>query len=873
MDKKPEKMLFTYRKDENGNDQIDEVFTTYNDGSFTRERFMPEYHMEDLNVLMNEKGISGNIQEAKKQGFFATVDMDDEHREDLVFDFFDEELNKGRETGKNPVPPLDNNFLDDDDDFTVDRKKRKSGRKGKGSSSGTPSSSPYLDDDADFEEEKNDHHIAKRVVAGTLTAGAVAGGLFLFHSCTQEQIDEETEKQKEASDDLFANMTEEQKEFFGSVFDVVGEFNTRTTEDGTFKLDADKSTLHMTIDEAIALKVILNDYSAEELYDVFGTLEFDTTNLMNLARSAYSKYSTYCMNATKASGLSGLINDSTAREFFESHENDVIEFNNNPTVERSDEVIKGLYYDYVYGGSTGEYAKINNDGVAWFSTASGFGFELANRNIEEFLRINNVSEDEIAKYQEAAAEVGMSLNQITTSELLNGINEEIDLDVMDEINNKSLCAAVTAQTRDKVDALHMKQQIATTIIATNAKNSLVEGLKEIKANSLANKVLTSDINLSEELLAAIRDLSKDGSALVEDYQGLMGSIEDKEAKLLAVLDIARAQYEIKEEIDLPDLINNRFRTKEKKDELVAGVDEDGITVVDGEKFNELPKEEQDAYIRDNGTVVDQTTITTEQPVSKEDLTPQEQQQVASQEAILTEIETVKNNLIIRGVNDAVTYTDTVGAYKYSGTIVIPYNNEAIDTSNMSLFNIVAYASAFGDGGNINSSDSQVQARMNKDVEKVTGEIDSLSSEAKQYLQNQYGSNWREQFINESYKSGFTEQVDGSLREARAMGAALRETAEREYQKAQEEADKLNQAEQPVVTPPEATPTPAPEPTPTPDDPNLNPDYGQDDEKPFNPSENDNFQSMISEPFVYLSDADWEAAYGSSVTEEAPAKSR
>ena len=52
----------------------------------------------------------------------------------------------------------------------------------------------------------------------------------------------------------------------------------------------------------------------------------------------------------------------------------------------------------------------------------------------------------------------MSLNQITTSELLNGINEEIDLDVIDEINNKSLCAAVTSQTRDKVDALHMKQQ-------------------------------------------------------------------------------------------------------------------------------------------------------------------------------------------------------------------------------------------------------------------------------------------------------------------------------------------------------------------------------------------------------------------------------
>lgn len=870
MDKKPEKILFTYRKDENGNAQIDEVFTSYEDGEFTRERFMPEWHMKDVNDLLDEKGLSGNLQEAVREGIFASVDADKEDSEDFIFNFFPEHLGNDRGAEDQSVPPLDNNFFDDDDEYEGRKEKRRRKRKEKDPITpvtGGSGNNNFFDDDDEYETEKADHHIARNIAAGTLAASAVAGGLLLFHSCSQEQIDEAKENQE--SDDLLANMTEEQKEFLGSVFDAVEAFNTRTTEDGTFKLDADKSTLHMTIDEALALKVILNDYSSEELYNVFGTVSWDTTDLMNWARSAYSKYSTYCMNATKASGLSTLINDGAAREFFENHEDDVIAFNNNPVTERSDEVIKGLYYDYVYGGSTGEYAKINNDGVAWFSTASGFGFELANRNIEEFLRINNVSEEEIAKYQEAAAEVGMSLNQITTSELLNGINEEIDLDIIDEINNKSLCAAVTAQTRDKVSALNTEQQIKRSTTAALAASSLKIGLKEIGATSQANKIPNGTTsNLSGELLDEIRDLSKDGSALVEEYQRSVNSSEAEEAKLLAVLDIARAQYEIKEEIDLPDLINNRFRTKEKKDELVAGVDEDGITVVDGEKFNELSKEEQDAYIRENGTVVNETTITTEQPVSKEDLTPQEQQQVASQEAILKEIESTKNNLITRGVNDAVTYTDQAGAYKYSGTIVIPYNNEAVDTNNMSLFNIVAYASAFGDGGNINSNDPQVQARMNKDAEKVTGEINSLSSEAKQYLQNQYGSNWREQFINESYKSGFTEQVDGSLREARAMGATLRETAEREYKKAQEEADRLNQTEQPVTTP-ATNPTPAP----TPDDPNLNPDHGQEDEKPFNPSENKNFQSMITEPFVYLSDAEWEAAYGNSMTEESPAKAK
>ena len=44
-------------------------------------------------------------------------------------------------------------------------------------------------------------------------------------------------------------------------------------------------------------------------------------------------------------------------------------------------------------------------------------------------------------------------------------------------------------------------------------------------------------------------------------------------------------------------------------------------------------------------------------------------------------------------------------------------------------------------------------------------------------QNQYGSNWREQLINETYKDGYAKQVDGSLKEARVMGEQLRKTAE------------------------------------------------------------------------------------------------
>ncbi len=861
------RVLVTYKYDEQGRPSFDRIYITHADGRIEDRKYNQETDGAFLGEFFQANGVS-SVAEAEDKGVFKRLNAND-------YQNATEFLNGNNQ--EEVVTPLDDpNAMDDDDEYTDNNNDDDDDDDDATESDDMEDDEEYsdneatpisndndLDDDDEYDDDevKKDHRIAKRVGAGILTAGAIFGVLSLAHSCSKEQVVDE--KNNQDLDDLYKNMTAEQKAFFEPTFKAVEEFNQRTTEDGTFKLAEDTSTLHISVDEAVALNIILNDYSSEELYSIFGTLEFDTNNIMDLARSAYSKLSTYYMNATKASGLSALINDENARQFFEEHENAVINFNNNPSTDLSDEVIKGLYYDYVYGGSTGEYAKINNNGVAWFATSAGFGFELANRNVEEFLKINNVSEAEIAKYQEAAAKVGMSLNTITTSELLNGINEEIDLDVIDEINNKSLCAAVTAETRDKVEALRMKQQIATTIISANAKENLVEGLKKIGSNSLANKVIASDTTLDADLLEEIKGASSKANQLVEDYEGALAANSSKEAKIMAILEIAKDKYEIKSEIDLPSLVNNRFRTKEleKENDVVIGKDEDGITVVDREKYDSLTKEEQQEVIKEEGTVISKTTNTVTEEVKKEDLTKEEQQQVESQQRVLEELENKKNQLITEGVNDAVTYTDEVGAYKYSKDIVIPYNNQKLNTDNMSMFNIVAYASAFGDGANeINSSDSQVQKRMEKDASarKITNEIESLSAEAKQYLQNQYGSNWREQFINESYKDGFSKQVDGSLREARAMGAKVRETAENEYKKAQEEANKSNE----VVTPAEPTPSIPPQ-----DDPNLNPDHKADDEIPYVPS-------TTKEEAYYLTEDQWEAAYGNTSTvEESVGKTR
>lgn len=779
-----EKIVLTYAKDAEGREIPGKMYALMKDGTVIDGDYDSDKYYDGINEFLQSRGYTG-IDDPKAindgaLGIFSDEEFNDEKRGEFLG------IANVSPTASTSEPVVSESVAPESDDVPFDEQ--------------------YANYDGG--KKVSGKTVAKVAVAGVALAGIAFGTTALLKGCSAKEEEIQKEKDEIDADDLLKNLTEEQKAFFAPTFDAVAEFNTRTTEKGNFKLDADKSELHITLDEAIALNVIFNNYSGDELYEIFGTTELDATSLMNNARSAYSKLSVYYMNATKASGLSALINDEAARAFFEKHENAVLAFNGNPTTELSDEVIKGMYYDYLYGGSTGEYAKINNDGVAWLATSAGFGFELANRNVEEFLRINNVSEEEIAKYQEAAASVGMSLNQITTSELLNGINEEIPVDVMDDINNKSLCAAVTGQTRDKVTALTMKQQIATTIIATNAKTTLVEGLRGVDS-TLANKVLASDTNISEDLLDEIRALGKDGNELVDTYDATMSSLSDKEAKLLAVMEIAKEKYNSKVETDIAELVNNRFRTKEiekvedTKNDIIAGYDEAGKPVLDGEKFNELPADKKDEVIKEEGEVIGTTTTTTETPVDKEDLTESEKVQVESQEAILKEIENTQNDLIEKGGLDAHAYTEEKGTYNYNGKVVDPNTGYEYNMDNLSLFNIAAHVSAFTDNV-ITSDDQQIQSRMNNDALKVASKVDSLSNEAKQYLQSQYGSNWREQFINDSYKATYISTIDQILDSAVKQGEVLKASAEEAYKKSQAENEIKNQDTGSIVTPDDTT---------------------------------------------------------------------
>jgi len=828
------KIYFTYEQGSDGNIVIKDIVTC-SDSGITKEEFDAEKHFALIGDFFKANNVS-SVEEAEEKGIFARFDANTVDAETVIAFVGEDAITAVAEEEQIVAPVIEEEQETNEEE-----------------------NSYALDDDDEYAETEEEKDKSKRIRA-LIAAGIVTFGVGIgLHSCSEQTV---SEHKTENEDDLYKNMTEEQRAFFEPVFKAVEEFNINTTEEGTFKLEQDATTLHMTVDEVVALSIIMNDYSTEELYNIVGTLELDTNNLMNLARSAYSKLSTYYMNAKEASGISQIIRDEDAREFFERHENAVIAFNNNPSTELSDNVIKGLYYDYVHQGATGEYAQINHDGVAWMATSTAFGFELANRNISEFLRINNVSEEEIAKYDEAAAAVGMKLSKITTSDLLKGINEEIDLDVMDEVDNKSLCAAVTTQTNERIDALKLKQQIAVTIVRADAKGRLVEGLQNIGASSLANKVMAADINLTDELLDEIRSYNAGADTLAEEYTTRISSITNKEALVVAVMELAQEKFGMTSEIDVADLINNRFRTREyvKQEnnsqkvptttpteptkQPTTSTTKPTIPVVPKDEYDKAPDKEE--FIKENGVVIEEEETTKPTVVVPEkELTEEEKVEVADQKKILAEIENTKNDLIVQGSTDAITYTEEKGAYDYKSKIVNPYNKETINTDNLSLFNIVAHVSAFGENAEkINSNDKQIQARMEQDAKKVESVINSLSKEAKEYLKEQYGSDWKEDFIKESYIYGYTTQIDGSLEVARKMGEELNKSAKEAYEKAQATLT-TTPTEKPTVEPtqPETKPTnptteptqPETQPSTTPtEDPNLGEQF-EEDEVPYVPN--------------------------------------
>ena len=246
--------------------------------------------------------------------------------------------------------------------------------------------------------------------------------------------------------------TEIQKEFLNSTAELITKFHEQTHKANNFRLENDNEHyLDLTLDEAISLNLMLNDYTQDEINQIFGSHQFNSEKIQNSVKSAYTKLATYYMNAREKSGVADIIKDENKKAFFNKMEDSVLKFNQNPTVENATDVHRAAYYSYITSGASNEYAK--DDLTSFIATSPLMGFVMNNSTtsyqVENFLISRLDDNQELNTYGEAFLRSGthfVSLAKEGNSYIVqeldalgNCVNRsESEVSIMSLINDKAL---------------------------------------------------------------------------------------------------------------------------------------------------------------------------------------------------------------------------------------------------------------------------------------------------------------------------------------------------------------------------------------------------------------------------------------------------
>lgn len=202
--------------------------------------------------------------------------------------------------------------------------------------------------------------IAIGVAAGVLGAAGIAAAVTSCNKNTNKNKNEESTNKSFESLMNSMKKDDERRVFAENVFSVTEALNSKALDKNVFALEEDgEATLHFTYDEVAAAKLVLNNYTSEEMYKIFGTDEIDTNDIMVKYQSFTTKMSLYAMNGKAPSGVASLISNEANRTWFEKIENSIVEFNKAPNSTNADKVIRTFAYFYNHGinGSDG----IEND--------------------------------------------------------------------------------------------------------------------------------------------------------------------------------------------------------------------------------------------------------------------------------------------------------------------------------------------------------------------------------------------------------------------------------------------------------------------------------------------------------------------------------
>lgn len=222
--------------------------------------------------------------------------------------------------------------------------------------------------------KKKPAKIAIGVTAGVLGAAGIAAAVTSCNKNTNKNKNEESTNKSFESLMNSMKKDDERRVFAENVFSVTEALNSKALDKNVFALEEDgEATLHFTYDEVAAAKLVLNNYTSEEMYKIFGTDEIDTNDIMVKYQSFTTKMSLYAMNGKAPSGVASLISNESNRTWFEKIENSIVEFNKAPNSTNADKVIRTFAYFYNHGinGSDG----IEND-EATLSCVKNLAFNM-----------------------------------------------------------------------------------------------------------------------------------------------------------------------------------------------------------------------------------------------------------------------------------------------------------------------------------------------------------------------------------------------------------------------------------------------------------------------------------------------------------------
>ena len=225
-----------------------------------------------------------------------------------------------------------------------------------------------------YNKKKAAAKIAIGVAAGVLGAAGIAAAVTSCNKNTNKNKNEESTNKSFESLMNSMKKDDERRVFAENVFSVTEALNSKALDKNVFALEEDgEATLHFTYDEVAAAKLVLNNYTSEEMYKIFGTDEIDTNDIMVKYQSFTTKMSLYAMNGKAPSGVASLISNEANRTWFEKIENSIVEFNKAPNSTNADKVIRTFAYFYNHGinGSDG----IEND-EATLSCVKNLAFNM-----------------------------------------------------------------------------------------------------------------------------------------------------------------------------------------------------------------------------------------------------------------------------------------------------------------------------------------------------------------------------------------------------------------------------------------------------------------------------------------------------------------